>query len=268
MEDELTWDRPLLRHRLPLSAYIETGRAWHVTLGTFDRTTSPFADATVALDIMDAISGRAAYYSAVLHLCCLMPDHVHLLVEIMDKGLIDVVRDLKSVSTRTWWECGGSGKLWQRSFYDRGVRNIDEFENDGDVYPEQPGACRPGGELGSVSVHLWRGHRNPDRSRRPCAGGCFARERGIVSPAMADIHSYGNIAGTGPAPTGMSHWTTRAMLVKLGSVTEHIVGTGPAATASIPTSSRPAIATRVRVPDRGCRCGGRVAIGPTCRSTG
>ncbi len=128
MTDELTLGRPLLRHRLPLSAYAEPGRAWHVTLGTFDRATTPFADATVALEIMDSIAGRSSYYGAVLHLCCLMPDHSHLIVEVAGKGLVDVVRDLKSVSTRSWWRCGGSGKLWQRSFYDRGMRNIDEFE--------------------------------------------------------------------------------------------------------------------------------------------
>lgn len=128
MTDEFTWGRPLLRHRLPLRAYAEIGRAWHVTLGTFDRRSHPFADPIVANTTMASVAGRISYYSAELHLCCLMPDHAHLIIEVNDKNLIDVVRDLKSVTTREWWKHGGSGKLWQRSFYDRGIRNIDEFE--------------------------------------------------------------------------------------------------------------------------------------------
>ncbi len=67
-----------------------------------------------------------------------MPDHLHLLVQIRSVGLVDVVWDLKSRSTRLWWQHGGSGTLWQRSFRDRGIRDPGEYQRVVDYILDNP----------------------------------------------------------------------------------------------------------------------------------
>lgn len=58
-----------------------------------------------------------------------MPDHVHLIVRTGSKPLGDVVRTLKSRSSRrVHVELGGAGPLWHRDYHDRVVRDGDELE--------------------------------------------------------------------------------------------------------------------------------------------
>ena len=64
-----------------------------------------------------------------LDLYCLMPDHAHLLIQITGISLVDVIRDIKSRSTRLWWAHGGVGTLWQRSFHDEGLRTPKAYED-------------------------------------------------------------------------------------------------------------------------------------------
>jgi hypothetical protein len=66
---------------------------------------------------------------ALLDASCLVPDHAHLVLQITGAGLVDVIRDLKTRSTRLWWQYGGAGSLWQRSFYDRGLRTGQEWRD-------------------------------------------------------------------------------------------------------------------------------------------
>jgi putative transposase len=114
--------------RLPAEAYDEHGSIWHVTLGVADRSSRPFADATLAEPTLAAIANHCAARNTILHLGCLMPDHAHLVIQIGSVGLIDVVADLKSRTTRLWWQQGGAGALWQRSFHDHGIRGQRDFE--------------------------------------------------------------------------------------------------------------------------------------------
>ena len=63
-----------------------------------------------------------------MELFCLMPDHLHLLLRVGQAGLVEVVGDVKSRTTREWWAHGGGGALWQRSFYDHGIRGSRDFD--------------------------------------------------------------------------------------------------------------------------------------------
>lgn len=71
-----------------------------------------------------------------------MPNHIHLLIVLYsdtnapagtDKHptLQQVIGNLKSYTTKLYRDIGGEtgGTLWQRSFYDRIIRNQTEFEN-------------------------------------------------------------------------------------------------------------------------------------------
>lgn len=108
------------RIRLPAEAYRQPGSCWHVTIGV--ECGSPFLDAGLATAVAGLIEERCAALGAALGAYCLMPDHGHLVLSVGTTGLIDIVRDVKSRSTRLWWHHGGAGSLWQRSFHDRGLR--------------------------------------------------------------------------------------------------------------------------------------------------
>jgi len=110
------------RIRLPSGAYLIPGSAWLVTIDTADRA-AHFADADLAHQVADLLCNRCLALGATLDAYCLMPDHAHVLVQIGRTGLVDLVRDVKSRSTRIWWRHGGAGPLWQRSFHDRSIRS-------------------------------------------------------------------------------------------------------------------------------------------------
>ncbi|HKG26275.1 MAG TPA: transposase [Thermomicrobiales bacterium] len=86
------------------------------------------ADEGLAGDVVVAVAERCVARGASLELFCLMPDHLHLLVRVGAVGLVEVVGDVKSRTTRGWWAHGGNGALWQRSFHDHGIRGGRDFD--------------------------------------------------------------------------------------------------------------------------------------------
>ncbi|MGH2533571.1 MAG: REP-associated tyrosine transposase [Thermomicrobiales bacterium] len=113
---------------MPTAAYREAGSAWHVTIGTENREARVFAEPELARSVVAAIAERCAARDAGVDLCCLMPDHCHLIIQIKTTGLVDVIGDVKSRTTRVWWAHGNTGSLWQRSFHDRGIRTAREYD--------------------------------------------------------------------------------------------------------------------------------------------
>jgi REP-associated tyrosine transposase len=99
-----------------------------VTINVAKANGMPFCDVELGKKQMRSFLQGCAICNAVPHLICLMPDHLHLLVEVRSVGLVDLVRRTKSSSTKLWWGQGGRGALWQESFYDHGIRDIQDFE--------------------------------------------------------------------------------------------------------------------------------------------
>jgi putative transposase len=58
-----------------------------------------------------------------------MPDHIHAIIQIGSDDLISVVRAVKSI-LGIWWNKrqGRKEELWQRSFYDRGIRTEQQMD--------------------------------------------------------------------------------------------------------------------------------------------
>ncbi len=112
--------------RLPAPAYKEPGSACLVTIGTHDRA-AVFIDHDLGAAVASILRSRVKARDAVLDAFCLMPDHAHVIVQIVKTGLADVIGDAKSCSTRAWWQHGGSGPLWQRSFHDHGLRHPNDY---------------------------------------------------------------------------------------------------------------------------------------------
>lgn len=78
----------------------------------------------------EIIALEKRYSSVKIKNHIIMPNHIHLLVELEDTGgaspsptLIDVVRTFKSITTR---RCG-IGKLFQRSYHDHVIRNEKDY---------------------------------------------------------------------------------------------------------------------------------------------
>jgi putative transposase len=116
------------RQRLPLDAYTIDGSAWHVTTTVARQNGTPFVNTELGLETLRVFVDQVLAQDAVPHLVCVMPDHLHLLVEVRSVGLVDLIGRLKSTSTRTWWTSGGKGSLWQTSSYDHGIREPGDFE--------------------------------------------------------------------------------------------------------------------------------------------
>ena len=109
------------RIRLPLERYADQGSTWHVSMVSLGRRlvlTKP----SLGADLIACLRTTCTNGSARLLVYCLMPNHLHALIQIEEDDLIAIVRNFKSFSTKLWWKHGGEGKLWQRSAYDRGVR--------------------------------------------------------------------------------------------------------------------------------------------------
>ncbi len=112
--------------RLPASTYNEPGLRALVTIATVDRQPA-FADANLAKDCVDLLRSYAMHHSIAVLAYCLMPDHMHLLLRVDGAtGIVDFIRIFKSATTRRWWQNGESGRLWQRSFHDRLLRDSEE----------------------------------------------------------------------------------------------------------------------------------------------
>jgi REP element-mobilizing transposase RayT len=124
-------------HRLPAEAYATADCEYFFTLCA--RQHGPvFTDPTVASGVVEALLWRKKRHDWTLFCYCLMPDHLHFLVRLPDEqptfrnsgvrgstpeGILDHVGEFKSyTTTRVWWRGGGRGALWQKSSYDRIVR--------------------------------------------------------------------------------------------------------------------------------------------------
>ena len=120
--------RPRKRIRLDLASYAVPGTVWHVTVATRNR--SPLlVDSLIAETVIESIAFQCAKAKADLLLYCVMPDHVHLVAGIGEKGdLVSIIHDFKSYTTNRWRKRTGQDTLWQESFYDHGVRHSERMD--------------------------------------------------------------------------------------------------------------------------------------------
>lgn len=116
------------RIRLDRERYSDPGTVWFATADTRDRRPIS-ADPGMARLAVDVLIERCANQGGTLLLYCVMPDHLHALIQIEDGDLIAIMGAVKSLLANRWNSLGNDGKLWQRSFHDSGIRspeNLDE----------------------------------------------------------------------------------------------------------------------------------------------
>ncbi len=111
--------------RLDHEVYANPANAFHVVIRAMPETSpfrGPIGQATWHL--LEEERNRA---SIELLAACLMPDHLHVVVQPKARSIIQWVAGFKSYSTRLSWSHRTSKALWQPSFYDRLLRDENEF---------------------------------------------------------------------------------------------------------------------------------------------
>ena len=71
-----------------------------------------------------------------------------------DQDLVKMLGTFKSFTTKQSWKLGRSGPMWQDSFHDHGIRQIEDFDGMARYVfanPERAGLCDDDGD------YPWRG---------------------------------------------------------------------------------------------------------------
>jgi len=110
--------------RLDNEAYQEEGQPFSITICTCNKV--PFSKRVIELVFQSIIEGDLSKKSDLIAVC-VMPDHIHLLLAPVKENLIDLIGRWKSYTTHLIQVQGRIGKLWQRSFYDHGLRKDEDL---------------------------------------------------------------------------------------------------------------------------------------------
>jgi len=124
--------------RLDPEVYATAGLPCLVTIGT-SRKQPVFSHRQLAEDVVSLLKALCKEDDIPMYAYCIMPDHVHLLFSA--SGTMDIigfVRELKSRSTRIAWQHGYKGRIWQRSFYDRFLREDEDCRVAADYIIQNP----------------------------------------------------------------------------------------------------------------------------------
>ncbi len=114
-------------------------RCYFVTICTVRRR-AVFAEARLNRAVLALMANHAHGEGVILHAYSLMPDHLHLLVELPDVGLSRSkwVGRLKGLVSTTAREMGFRGRLWQGRFYDHILRKEECIERVADYIVHNP----------------------------------------------------------------------------------------------------------------------------------
>ena len=107
--------------RLPGYDYRES-RVYHITWGTHHRQ-KLLESTDLAAEVIRILEAEAIHTYSDLYAFCVMPDHVHILLQPHASDLIQYAQAVKGKTTRAYWKLGGTRKLWQRGFYDHILRS-------------------------------------------------------------------------------------------------------------------------------------------------
>lgn len=107
--------------------YADAGNTFHLVLNALPGAGRFGAHASQV--IWELLMNERERESVALHAACLMPDHLHVVVSPRTVSILRWVQGFKSFSTR---QVAGEARLraiWQPSFYDRLVRDVEDFAN-------------------------------------------------------------------------------------------------------------------------------------------
>ncbi|RMH30222.1 MAG: hypothetical protein D6693_00825, partial [Planctomycetota bacterium] len=185
--------RDLVIHKRSLPHWQRGGSVYFVTFRTSAGELSP--------DERDAVAQACAHWHgqrADIHLFTVMPDHVHLLIQPKEKApgewwpLQELIHSIKSYSSHAINAARGTtGSLWQSEYYDRIVRDEEEYAEKWRYISQNPVTAGLAAEPGS---YPWT--RSPSREH----DGRDARPTG--SQKGRDARPTGSQKGRDARPTG------------------------------------------------------------------
>jgi putative transposase len=110
--------------RLPSPSYLQ-GNAFFITIATYEK----YPWFRLYPQLADAAQGMlctiAEERGAKLYAWCIMPDHIHILLE--DNNIVEFARLFKGRMTPKTRVFERNRKLWHRSFYDHGLRTEEDL---------------------------------------------------------------------------------------------------------------------------------------------
>jgi len=113
------------RIRLPLASY-EQGNAFFITISTYRRHSWFGLHTELAAEDQRFLSELSFERGSRVYAWCIMPDHVHLLLQ--DPAVVDFVRLFKGRLTPRATRFEPGEEMWQRSFHDHGLRKEETLE--------------------------------------------------------------------------------------------------------------------------------------------
>ncbi len=103
--------------------YIEAGLYYFITTNTKGRE-KVFLHPTAAEIALDALKWLNDKKRINLITAVVMPDHLHFVSELKDTSLSNVIHSLKSYTANKINKIiGRNGQLWERQYYEHGIRN-------------------------------------------------------------------------------------------------------------------------------------------------
>ncbi|AUG08706.1 transposase [Pseudomonas sp. S09G 359] len=114
-------------HRLRIGRFSEPNRIYLITTNTHERI--PIFS-NFHLGRLLVWQFRLAQHQGLANSLAwvIMPDHFHWIIELKKGSLADLMRQVKSKSTRSVNGVSGrKGRLWQESFHDRALRKEDDL---------------------------------------------------------------------------------------------------------------------------------------------
>jgi REP element-mobilizing transposase RayT len=137
--------------RLSPTSY-QQGHAFFITVSTHIRFPWFSAHAELAEGAVQLLMQLALDRASKLYAWCVMPDHIHLLLQ--DRNIIDFVRLFKGKLVPKASALKRDQRLWQRSFYDHGLRKDEALEQTAAYIWENPVRA---GLVNQASEYEWSG---------------------------------------------------------------------------------------------------------------
>lgn len=107
--------------------YILSDHSYFITTATQERRPY-FRDGRLAQVIIDNLRFYRDRMGFQLHGYVIMPDHIHLLITPISCSISEIMRNLKSFTSKQIRETLGiKGPIWQPRFYDRVIRDEEQF---------------------------------------------------------------------------------------------------------------------------------------------
>jgi putative transposase len=114
-------------HRLAHVDYRDPDHAYFVTVCAI-RPATPFVDPRLADAVIENLEWLRAHRGVRLYAYCLMPDHLHVLLQLAstDRSLGQIIASMKVFTTRAAHGRGHGVPLWQARFYDHILRRSED----------------------------------------------------------------------------------------------------------------------------------------------